>query len=208
MNRIIQHALPSIENLRVALKTHGTAWPADNGCGYFDFDRFHYIQAMIDSQSYFAGASYTAEQKYTIAAFTAYAAFEVDHPCVINDELGVEEVTAAMDALTAVLPDQRIFVMSEELAELAIYGGDWGGESIEGWRGIEELDVEAAEAALGQTVVVLVGDSVRHIRSDFAEAVDATEGEQSDDDEVVREFGLLPPGFWNAKRHARLLSRG
>lgn len=209
MNKIIQKALPAIENLRAAMKTHGTAWPADNGSGYFDFDKFDDVHAMLDSQSYFAGCSYTSKQKYAMASFIAFAAIDVDHACIIDDDdFAVEEITLAIDALAAALPDARIFIMSEDLAELSIYGGDRGDEAVEGWHGIEQLDVEHAEGTLGQTVVALAGDSVLHIGIDFAEAVEATEAADSDDDpETVLEFGLLPPGFWNAKRHARLLSR-
>ena len=131
MNKIIQHAEPALKNLRKAMKTHGTAWPMDNGDGYYDFDKADDVRAMFDNASYFAAVDYSENKRYTMAAFVAFAALDVENDKVIaDDETAAEEISVAIDELSAVLSAERVFILSDDLAERAVYGGTWGDNAI------------------------------------------------------------------------------
>ena len=172
MNKIILHAEPTLKNLRAAMETYGTAWPKDNGDGCYYFHKACDVHSMFDLASYYSAVDYSEKKRYTMAAFIAFAAIDVVNTDVVtDDETSAEEISVAIDALSDVLPSEQVFIMSEDLAEAAVYGGTWCDDVMEGWQGIEKLDLKAAEDGCGQTVVVLINDRVRHVSLDYLDAV-------------------------------------
>lgn len=217
MNKIIQHAEPALKDLRDAMKIHGTAWPMDNGHGHYDFDKAGDVSDMFSNASYFSAVDYSKNMRYTMAAFVALAALDVENNKVIaDDDNAAEDISVAIDALSDVLPSNKVFILSADLAEAAVYGGTWCDDVMDGWHGIEKLDLNAAEDGYGQTVVVLVNDRVRHVSLDYVDAQQAVRADDQDsnkvgvedEDEDKVEYGLLPPNFWTAARHARLCRCG
>lgn len=209
MNTVVLRAQSALERLRKALETHGSAWPTNDGNGIYIFLVASLVEDMLNNAAYFAHVNYTKSHRFTISEFVARAAQQVETITLIeDDQAGLEGVSAAIDELASVLPWEQIYFLSIGLAEAAVYGGAWGGAVLDGWLDIAEIDVETAEAAWGDTVVVRAKGRPLQVHMNFLEAKEwvscaGGDAEREDGDDEGIAYGLLPPDFWTAERHAR-----
>lgn len=209
MNKVILRAQPALESLRKALETHGSAWPTDDGNGFYIFVDARIVEDMLNNAAHFAHVNHTHGHRFTISEFVARAAREIEHITLIaDDEAALETVSVAIDELASVLPRDRIFFLTIDLAEAVVYGGAWGSAVLDGLLDIAEIDVETAEAAWGDTVAVLVNGRLPQVHMNFLEAKESVsravgdaDWEAGDTERVA--YGLLPPDFWTAERHTR-----
>ena len=209
MNKVILRAQPALESLRKALETHGSAWPTDDGNGFYIFVDARIVEDMLNNAAYFAHVDYTKSHRFTISEFVALAARQVENIMLIgDDEAALEVVSVAIDELSSVLPWERISFLTIDLAEAVVYGGAWGSAVLNGLLDIAEIDVETAEAAWGDMVAVLVNGRLPQVHMNFLEAKEwvscaGGDTEREDGEEERIAYGLLPPDFWTAERHAR-----
>ena len=128
MNTVILRAQSAFESLRKALEPHGSAWPTNDGNGFYWFLNVGAVEDMLNNAAYFAHVNYTKSHRFTISEFVALAAQQVENITLIEDQAALEGVSAAIDELASVLPWERIYFLSIDLAEAAVYGGAWGSE--------------------------------------------------------------------------------
>ena len=127
------------------------------------------------------------------------------------DEDSRSVVTAALNSVADQLPDDvQIFVLSEEMAEAAVYGGDVsGGNFMDGWHGVLDVDLAEAESGLCDTVVAYIDGDILQAYLHWVDAVNTLQmdGVDLSDPYDGVKIGVLPPGFWTEERHERMRQR-
>jgi hypothetical protein len=183
---------------------HGTWWqdsietpPLDLCSG---FNMFDFLWELNGKSS----MGYGWTEISTITMLAEFASARVQNKSVFVSAAACS-IHAPFNSLPDELWGQRFFLMDEKLAEVVIYGGNLNGQAFGGWRGIETLNLETAEALCGHSVVGREAEDICCVSKDLADAVELREA-WDDEREIGRPhaFGFLPPGFWCQERHNRI----